>query len=352
MKLISIYKRNDTGYYCAEYIVKNKKNKISLHSKSRSEAEKNWQKFNDEYQKNLTKLLIENQIKINIAFKELIAFKQKKLQLSSFKSEIWKVNRFKRFLKEKDVNYTDQITEDVIKQFLETLEDNSPKTVNNYISIINSILKYFYGKKYIDEKIDTSIFWQKKEKKKVQIINMEEAKKIIEYCKKIKRIDSKMLMLTPFYTGLRFSEIKALNKRNINLDQKYILICEKQTYADPKPIQILKSIKAFRKVPILKEYEELLKEFMNVKKDDYIFSDMKYRVVRYFVDQINKKLNLPIKFHFHQARHFFASLLIDNNFNIKEIQSILGHETIETTLNIYGHLIKSWDIEKFNKIKF
>ena len=159
-------------------------------------------------------------------------------------------------------------------------------------------------------------------------------------------------MLTPFYTGLRFSEIRALNKRNINLKEKYILICEKQTHADKKPIQILKSIKAFRKVPILKDYEERLSEYLEYKEDDYIFSDSTYRVVRYHCEQINKKLKLPVKFNFHQARHFFASLLIDNNFSIKEVQSILGHQHFSTLMDLYGHLIQDWDIEKFNQIKF
>ncbi len=354
MKLISIYKRNDTGYYCAEYFKDNKRKKISLDTKNRSEAEKVWQDFYNKYQENLKKFLVENQVKIDIAFKELFIFKQKRLQLSTYKYEIWKINKFKKFLIEQNIEFISNITPEIIKNFITILENESrsAKTINNYISIVNTILKFFYEKNYISHKIDTTTFWHKREKKRIQIINMEEAKTIIDYCKKIKKIDSRILMLTPFYTGMRYSEIKALNKRNINLEEKYILVNEKQTNMNPQPVQILKSIKAFRKVPILKEYEELLKEYMDIKKDDYLFSNVTYRVINYHCDQINKKLKLPIKFHFHQARHYFASLLIENGISIKKVQTILGHETIETTLNLYSHLIKDWDIEDFNKIKF
>lgn len=39
-------------------------------------------------------------------------------------------------------------------------------------------------------------------------------------------------------------------------------------------------------------------------------------------------------------RHFYASMLIDQNINLKRIQTLMGHEKIETTLNYYGHLIE------------
>lgn len=55
---------------------------------------------------------------------------------------------------------------------------------------------------------------------------------------------------------------------------------------------------------------------------------------------------------YHQARHFFASNLINQKFDAKEIQTILGHEDIRTTYNIYGHLIQNYDPEKVNKISY
>lgn len=44
------------------------------------------------------------------------------------------------------------------------------------------------------------------------------------------------------------------------------------------------------------------------------------------------------KIRFHDLRHTFASLLIDQGENIKFIQSQLGHASIQTTLDRYGHL--------------
>ena len=42
---------------------------------------------------------------------------------------------------------------------------------------------------------------------------------------------------------------------------------------------------------------------------------------------------------FHDLRHTYTSLLIAQNENIKFIQSQLGHASIQTTLDRYGHLL-------------
>lgn len=45
------------------------------------------------------------------------------------------------------------------------------------------------------------------------------------------------------------------------------------------------------------------------------------------------------KFRPYDLRHFFASILIEKGTNLKKIQSLMGHTNIETTLNVYGHLL-------------
>lgn len=47
----------------------------------------------------------------------------------------------------------------------------------------------------------------------------------------------------------------------------------------------------------------------------------------------------------YSLRHFYASMLIDQQVNLKRIQTLMGHEKIETTLNYYGHLIERKEAE-------
>lgn len=49
------------------------------------------------------------------------------------------------------------------------------------------------------------------------------------------------------------------------------------------------------------------------------------------------KLLRPITLH--ECRHTFASLLIDAGANPKAIQQFMGHSKIQTTFDVYGHLL-------------
>ena len=62
-------------------------------------------------------------------------------------------------------------------------------------------------------------------------------------------------------------------------------------------------------------------------------------MIRHFFNPALKKAGLS-KIRFHDLRHTYASLLIDQGENIKYIQSQLGHSSPTMTLDIYAHLMK------------
>jgi len=45
------------------------------------------------------------------------------------------------------------------------------------------------------------------------------------------------------------------------------------------------------------------------------------------------------KYRPYDLRHFYASMLFEKKVNMKKIQVLMGHTNIETTLNVYGHLL-------------
>ena len=96
--------------------------------------------------------------------------------------------------------------------------------------------------------------------------------------------------------------------------------------------------------PRLKEALEIHRIHAPVNEDDLIFCNGENNPVD--PDNIIKRHFQPAlrvaglrKIRFHDLRHTFASLLIDQGENIKFIQSQLGHASIQTTLDRYGHLM-------------
>ena len=56
--------------------------------------------------------------------------------------------------------------------------------------------------------------------------------------------------------------------------------------------------------------------------------------------EVNGKTVEEPKYQPYDLRHFYASALIAKKVNIKKVQRLMGHNDIETTLNVYGHLIE------------
>ena len=103
-------------------------------------------------------------------------------------------------------------------------------------------------------------------------------------------------------------------------------------------------------------------KIIEYKENDYICVDQlgglirPNRVTQRFADLI-KQYGLR-KIRFHDLRHTFASILINQDVPLLNVSTFLGHSDLSTTANIYAHLDKSKKQESadvissiFNKAK-
>jgi integrase len=63
-------------------------------------------------------------------------------------------------------------------------------------------------------------------------------------------------------------------------------------------------------------------------------------------EEVNGKLVDVPKYKPYDLRHFYASMLIENRVSLKRIQKLMGHADIQTTLNVYGHVIERVEDEQ------
>jgi len=352
VKLLSILKPKSKNSYYAEFELNGKIQRKSLKTKNKIDAVKKWDILASEIEKNLNKE-INNTPSIQEAFENYLNYRSNNVQSSTFRSDKWSLLKLLKYLESINIFFCENLTPSIIYQFLENLsnEGKTGKTINNYISLLSRLFNYFKEKHYISENfIDTKKLWKKRKKKNQSIFSKKEARIIIERIRLIEDIEYRTILLSPFFTGLRFSELRALNRKNIDLEKRFIYVMEKQTPDDKTPIRILKSKSAQRKIPILKEYQSILTPYLEIIKSEYIFANINYKRLSELRRSLEKELNIP--FRFHDGRHFFASLLINNGFDIKKIQYILGHESINQTIDIYGHLIEKINPDDFDRINF
>lgn len=178
-----------------------------------------------------------------------------------------------------------------------------------------------------------------KKSHEMEIWTLEEFKKFAE--KAIENYEIYTACSILFWTGMRIGELLALTSKDIDLESKVISVTK--TYTKQKGKQIVTSPKtegSIRNIAIdsnlVKIIQTYLKKLYNLNSEDRIFMyDATHfrRMLKKFAGDAGVK-----KIRIHDLRHSHASLLIHLNLNPLLISKRLGHEKVDTTLNIYSHL--------------
>lgn len=210
------------------------------------------------------------------------------------------------------------------------------KTINNQLSaILNYAVKYYHldhnpatiagsmGKGHAD----TMLFWTLEEYKTfIKAIN-----KPTPYC----------IFNILFYTGIREGELLALSLSDFDFSSQILHITK--SFARVKGQDVIqgpKTPKSRRDITlppflcnIVQDYASRLVEYEPHERlfpvtKSYINYEMKRACARSGI----KKIRV------HDLRHSHASLLIHMDFPILAVSERLGHEKVQTTLQLYGHL--------------
>jgi integrase/recombinase XerD len=137
-----------------------------------------------------------------------------------------------------------------------------------------------------------------------------------------------------FATGLRVSELCSINTDNIDLENGSILIMGKGAKERVLQIGNLEVLSVLRRY--VKENEERIQEtgcfFIN-----RLSSRISEQSVRFLLNRLCAKAAVDQYITPHMFRHTFATLLLEEDVDIRYIQRMLGHSSILTT-QIYTHV--------------
>jgi integrase len=155
----------------------------------------------------------------------------------------------------------------------------------------------------------------------------------------------RMFVLVLGYTGLRWGEVTALRVCDIDLARRRIDV--RQTFSDIGGHVVLGTPKSHqsRTVPVPRFLaRELSAAVAGKHADDLVFTMPGGSVLR--LSNWRRATFLPARaraelsgrFRIHDLRHTAASLMIQAGYPPKMLQEIMGHASITTTLDLYGHL--------------
>ena len=190
---------------------------------------------------------------------------------------------------------------------------------------------------------------QKTERKECSVFTHEESAKLASYL--LEDMDlSKAGILLCFYTGIRLGELCALKWKDIHLEEHMLVISHTMQRlaatdtGDTKTKIIItapKTSSSKREIPLPDFLFQIIKKFDCQEKEAFFLSGqadkiVEPRVMQYRFRKYTKECGIR-SLNFHALRHTFATQCVEKDFELKSLSEILGHSSVNITLNRYVH---------------
>lgn len=239
--------------------------------------------------------------------------------------------------------------QDIENTVLKWSEDLSQKTVKDIVMILKSCIKYGNKCGYINFDNMEIMYSSKIQTKRIKSYSADEQRLIINAV--LSNLNSRSVgILITLYTGIRIGELCALKWSDIDIENGTINISKtlQRVYLKDNEgigytkitISSPKTFSSIREIPISSDLISIIKRMYNKSKDTYVLtSDNKYmepRTYRSYYNKFIKGLNINC-LNFHSLRHTFATGCIESGADYKTVSELLGHSTINMTLNLYVH---------------
>ena len=226
----------------------------------------------------------------------------------------------------------------------------SAKTVRNINQIISSALNLAIEQKLIHSNPTASCALPKVERKEMNTLPAEQ---LASFLREAKESGVYELYYIALATGLRRGELLGLKWKDVDLDIGIIRVQRQVARIDGEVVEApLKTKNSYRNIPISGDAVEILKTQKKNVAGEYVFPSpnggpISPDSVGNMLHRVLKRAGLP-KVRFHDLRHTFATLALQNGVDIKTVSSMLGHYSAGFTLDTYTHVTTPAQMEAAN----
>lgn len=242
----------------------------------------------------------------------------------------------------------------------------SSSSVHNVFKTFTSLMNMAVEWKIIEENPCDVVKLPTLEHEKGSPYDETEVIRLLRELEKNAEIDNQLIVQIALVSGARAGEIAALETTHLKPDTNTLVL--EQSLSFKEGILILKSTKnkRVREVAIPRSLmkkllkQKLLKQTQLLKlgkdrqwpENQFLFSNefgkpLRPDSISQFWGRFRKRCNLR-EIRFHDLRHTSATILINRGTHAKVIQERLGHATIGTTMNVYGHVLEKADQDSAN----
>ena len=235
----------------------------------------------------------------------------------------------------------------IIRMYLsKEMEDGKTKvTCCRRIAGLRHFYEYLFRQNYIKENPFLFVGAPKKEIRYPEALYLEQVEMLFAKNKErqddLKYRDQAIIELL-YASGVRVSELVSIKMNSIDLKNRTIRVFGKGR--KERMVMFTKSCQ--------KTLQDYLKNSPLRHSSDYLFTNtqgnqLTTRGVEYILKEIQNKCGIQLGLHPHMLRHTFATHLLEGGADLRVIQELLGHESINTT-QIYTHITEEAMKQQFN----
>lgn len=220
----------------------------------------------------------------------------------------------------------DKISKKDVRLFLEHLSEKN--LAGNTMNVYHMAIRFLF-ENVLEKRMWIDIKYSKTPKRLPEVLTKEEVRKLLNAISNWKH----RLMIEFLYgSGLRVSELINMKIKDLELDKNYGYVRNGKGGKD-RLITLPKIVK--EKIKNLIEMEKLNEDSFLLQSN----RNKKYsiRTIQKIIKNACKKSGIRRNIHPHTLRHSFATHLIENGYDVTNVQAMLGHKSPETTL-IYTHI--------------
>lgn len=258
----------------------------------------------------------------------------------SYQSDI---EKFFDFLLKEGV-LMDQVDLIVIRNFLTNELQNgiSKRSCRRRLSSLKQFYTFMQKKGWVEDNPFLYIQTPKTEKKYPHALYKEQVQEVLK--NNALRTDElairdQAILSVLYYCGLRAAELVALTMQDVNLRNRMLVVKHGKGNKE-------------RLVPFTDDCREALQKYLNEERpklaikskelQSILFLNNKgnpltTRGLEYILDSIQQKTGTFVGLHPHILRHSFATHLLENGADLRVIQDLLGHKSLNAT-QVYTHV--------------
>ncbi|HOO12628.1 MAG TPA: site-specific tyrosine recombinase XerD [Bacillota bacterium] len=275
----------------------------------------------------------------------------RKLSDNTVESYCRDIKQYIEYIESKNIQSLKNTNKTTVITYLLYLQKNgrATSTISRSLASIRAFYQYLTAERIIERDPTVDLESPKVEKKLPTILSGKEVELLLDQpdLSSAKGTRDKSMLELLYATGIRVSELVALDCGDINLELGY-LKCSKNN--DRERIIPVGTIA----LEILGKYiRDVRPGLLRGKSETALYVNYKgerltrqgfWKIIKGYKNKakINKDIT-P-----HTLRHSFAAHLIENGADLKSVQEMLGHSDISTT-QVYAQITKNRIKEVYNK---